>query len=129
MDPGKPRTAPLDLSVATKLRDLVFQCTGVNVRWVAMALQTVESKDLQWVTLRPDIPTSVDVIEGTVREEWQDLDRSLVQFWTSHSIRPQVIYSPVSGVKDIRDHASNLLPELTRRGLVDIVRVYPSRRQ
>ena len=129
VDPGKPRTALLDLSVATKLRDLAFQCTGANVRWVTIALQTVESKDLQRITLWPDISTSVDAVEGTVCEEWQNLDRLLVRFWTSHSIRPQVIHSPISGVKDISDHASSLLPELTRRGLVDIVRFYHSRRR
>ena len=91
-----------------------------------MALQTVESEDLQRIILRPDITTS-NMTEGTVPQEWQDLDLLLVRFWTSRSIRPQVVYAPITGGEDTSYHAPNLLPELTRRGAVDLVGTYPSR--
>jgi hypothetical protein len=56
-----------------------------------MALQTVESKNLQQITIH--YPT---ILTGTIEEavhqaqEWQELDRLLVQFWTSRSIRPKI---------------------------------------
>ena len=54
-----------------------------------MALQTVQSKNLQQITINPyDIFASR--IGKEARQELQELDRLLVQFWTSHSIRPRV---------------------------------------
>ena len=58
------------------------------------------------------------------RQQWHDLDRLLAQFWTSHSIRPKVAYEVEVEKRedeDIRDHAPSLLPELTRRGFIDLV--------
>ena len=83
-----------------------------------MSLQTVESENLRQITIHPYATT----LTGTaVHQEWQDLDRLLVQFCTSHSIRPRVMYGLDEGGREMRDHASSLLPELTRRGLVDLV--------
>ena len=86
-----------------------------------MALQTVESENLLRITVRPDADTFVRTIKEPVRQQWRDLDRLLVQFWTSHSIRPKITFEAGARRKDIRDYAPNLLPELTRRGLVDLV--------
>lgn len=83
-----------------------------------MSLQTVESESLQQITIHPYATT----LTGTaVRQEWQDLDCLLVQFWTSHSIRPRLLYGRDKEGKEMRDHAPNLLPELSRRGLIDLV--------
>ena len=86
-----------------------------------MTLQTVNSKDLQRITIQPhDSPP--ETIEQEAYEEWQDLDRVLVQFWTSHSIRPQIVCMPGWGPgNSLRDNAPVLLPEMTRRGLVDFI--------
>ena len=46
-----------------------------------------------------------------------DLDRLLVQFWDSRSIRPKV----VTEKKGKRDWAGYLLPEITKRGIIDLV--------
>ena len=86
-----------------------------------MALQTVDSKNLRWITVRPDADTFVRTIKEPVRHQWQDLDQLLVRFWTSHSIRPIITYGAGARRKDMRDYASSLLPELSRRGLVDLV--------
>jgi len=87
-----------------------------------MALQTVDSKHLQKITLR----LSVHIFDypfdwETIYREWYDLDQPLAQFWTSHSIRPTVIYEKWSIGKDIKHYAPTLLPQLTGRGLVDLV--------
>ena len=109
-----------DISTATKLKHLVFQCGRPNVQWVIETLQTVESKSLQRITVRPDADTLAHHITEPARQRWHDLDRLLVQFWTSHSIRPIVTYEAGARRKDMRDHAPSLLPELTRRGIVDL---------
>ena len=85
-----------------------------------MTLQTVDSKDLQSITIKPhDLPPKP--VEEGVYQEWRDLDRTLVQFWTSHSIRPKVMYVPWMGQNNLGDGVPILLPELTRRGIVDVV--------
>ena len=86
-----------------------------------MTLQTVNSKYLQSITIEPH-DSSPETVEEEVYQEWQDLDRVLVQFWTSHSIRPKVNYVPWTRGKDLGDDLPVLLPELTRRGLVDVVK-------
>jgi len=95
---------------------------GASVQWITTTLQTAESKTIRDITIYP-FHSFPETIRGAVCQEWKDLDRVLVQFWTSHSIRPQVMYGASEGVKDMRDDIPSLLPELTRRGLVDLVEV------
>ena len=112
----------IDLSTAMKLKKLVFQCRRPTVKWVTESLQTAESKDLERITVRPDPDAFEFRITGLDRRGWHDLDRLLVQFWDSHSIRPRVTYEAETRRRDIRHYAPSLLPELTRRGLVDLVK-------
>ena len=110
-----------DLSKATKLKQLKFRKKNrSSVQWITMTLQTVESRKLQSITICPQGPGPETVVEEAY-QEWQDLDHLLVQFWTSHSIRPRVRYVAGREGKDLRGDAPRLLPELTRRGLVDLV--------
>ena len=114
---SKPGEPPLDLSKATKLEDLSFRYAASNVQRITMALQSVKSVNLRRIAIRPyDI--SVDRIGDTERREWQEFDRLLVQFWTSHSIRPEFACEAGNGFRGL---APSLLPELMRRGLVDLV--------
>jgi len=115
---------PLDLSKATKLKDLTFLCSSSNVRWVTTALQTVESKHFHHIAIHPYAAVFRSPPEETVHSTWQDLDQLLVRFWTSHSIRIRLVYWPDGG--GTRDHASSLLPELIRRGLIDLVEHNPA---
>jgi hypothetical protein len=48
-----------------------------------------------------------------------DLDRLLVQFWESHSVRLKVVCVTL---EQGRDHIDHLLPEVSGRGIVDFVR-------
>ena len=90
-----------------------------------MTLQTVESKNLRRITIYLYTVTPEDTMEETVRKQWLDLDRLLVQFWTSRSIRPRLMHRSDKGGEDIRDRVPSLLPELTRRGLLDLVEYTP----
>jgi len=54
------------------------------------------------------------------RLEWLDLDRLLVQFWASHELRSRVVYTTAKEERDAKDRMAKFLPELTRRGIVDL---------
>ena len=111
----------LDLSNAAKLRHLMFPCRMENIGWIATALRTVESENLQRITFRMYPAFDGDSSEGADRLELQDLDRTLVQFWFSHSIRPRFVFAPGDREEDMRDRVSRFFPELTRRGLAEVV--------
>jgi hypothetical protein len=113
-------TPPGDLSRATKLKDLSLSFGWLDVQRVTTALQTVQSKHLQQITIHP-CGILTKSVEETVLRRWQDLDRLLVQFWTSHSIRPMIKYEVRKGGDAMRAFTPSLLPELTRRGLVGSV--------
>ena len=53
--------------------------------------------------------------------QWLDLDRLLVQFWVSRSIRPKIVY-PGNATEIMKDWIVCLLPEITKRGIVDLVK-------
>jgi len=120
--------AEFDLSEATKLRDVVFRCTKQRVKWISKALHTIRSRSLQRISLelprRDQAPTG-DAIWEAVHQEWVDLDHLLVQFWTSRSLRPTVMYEPGELEEEMRVYVATLLPELTRRGAIDLVRYPP----
>ena len=114
---GEP---PLDLSKATKLKDLSFRFQGLDVQRITMALQSVKSENLRQITLLPyDI--SANEIVDTERRQWRVLDDLLVQFWTSHAIRPIFGCGVEEEGRGFRGLAPSLLPELMGRGLVDLV--------
>jgi hypothetical protein len=117
----------VDLSKATKLKDVVFQPGLRRVEWVIKALQTItpEHRDLRQLMIH--IPRNLTVVgfvancEEAVGEQahgqWLDLDRLLVQFWESRSIRPKVVYTAGLGM---RNFVESLLPEIIKRGVVDV---------
>ena len=112
----------VDLSTARKIKDLVFHCDHTHTQWITRVLQTVESENLQRITLRPDIYTFVTTIQEATYQEWWELDRLLVHFRTSRSICPKLVFEMDLDKEDLRGCALSLLPEVTRRGLVDLVR-------
>ena len=119
-DVGRSEMAPLDLSKATKLQDIVFRCKCSNVQQIAAALHTVECKNVREISL----DLSHHVFLRTVDEEWLSLDWLLVQLCTSHSVRLKVMYESRKGWGNQREHMTRLLPELMSRGIVDLVK-YP----
>ena len=122
VDVGMSGTPPLDFSEATKLKDLSLRFGGPSVQRITVALQTVRSKNLRRIVIRPLYITPESLGGEMVRQEWEDLDRLLVGFWTSHSIRPKIVYGAGKRESGLRDLAPGLLPELTRRGAVDLVK-------
>ena len=127
---------PVNLSKATKLKDVAFHCGSLSHEWIAEILETItpQHSDVQRISIRvPDVfGHSIDLgevdftIEWDVGEdlhaEWLDLDRLLVQFCESRSIRPTIVYPRVKNhAKEMREWAGFLLPEVTKRGIADLV--------
>jgi len=84
-------------------------------------IHTVEPKNLHRLSLELPrcVMTEDPTWEAVHRREWLDLESLLVQFWASHSLRSKVIYT-TGGEKGVRDDMATFLPELTRRGIIDL---------
>jgi len=113
-------TPPLDLSKATKLKDVEFACRKSDIQWIAMTVQTATSKSLRQITINLRLGP-LDQTGERVHRELQDLDHLLVRLWTSRSIHPEVTYRTSKGEHDIKGLASNFLPELAGRGFVNVI--------
>jgi hypothetical protein len=122
----------IDLSKATKLRDVTFVC-GFDPRWIIWTLQTitVEHKDFKQVFISspdtlhrlrtvqgPGFTLATDVLGEEAYMEWLELDRLLVQLHEIRSIRLGVF----AWVDDRtgRRGAECLLPEVVSRGISDL---------
>jgi hypothetical protein len=117
---------PFNLSKATKLRDLTLRCGDPAVRWITRALHTVESKNLQQITLElPDGAAIRKMNWETVRLEWLGLDRSLVLLSASHTLRLKIMHGFGMGREDMKGHVTRLLPGLAERGIDDMVEFIP----
>ena len=75
---------------------------------------------------RPRLPGNIDSsgIRKSIRElafnKWSELDRLLIQFSDTHSIRLKVSYNVLRDEwKKIEVWVRCLLPEMTKRGLID----------
>ena len=111
------QTPIIDLSKATKLQDVEFQCKESNVQWIAAALHTAGSKIIHQVSIGHEAFSYVS------RQECSDLDSSLVHLMTSHPLRLKIVHEPM----DVPEGAvAYLLPQITKRGVVDVVESPPS---
>ena len=129
-----PSSPPVDLSAATRLKDADLWSSSLHVQWTTATLRTITSnhRNLQAVSIHvayeydtfgpgADIRQTIGEI---VYGHWLDLDRFLIQFWESRSIRPKVTYSCTSQdeEKEAIDCATALLPETTRRRAINLVK-------
>jgi len=127
-------SGPIDLSKATKLKDVVFNCRSLSSEWAAEALETITSRhrDLQRISIHiPDLFSQTFDEDGVTIEwgigpdpgmQWLDLDRALARFWDSHSIRPTVVHPWTKNQKEeMRNWVGGLLPEVMKRGIIDLV--------
>jgi len=130
--PVESGTAPIDLSRATKLKDVVFQYDEPqNIDWITKALRTVtpEHRDLQQIFVYMprqlthfDAGTDIRQALGeSIAQQWLALDRLLIQLWKSHSIRSKVGYEMCGERRNAEYWVGCLLPETTERGIVDLV--------
>ena len=125
---GEPGSASISLSKATKLKEVVFRPGPRVVGWVIAALRTItpNHRDFRQITIRIPyyltLPKVLASIRRAIGEEnyrlWLDLDRFLVQFSESRSIRPKVVCTTARGT---RGSIGCLLPEASKRGIIDLV--------
>ena len=113
----------LDLSKATKLKDVEFRPREPIVSWINATLQTAGSKNLRQIVIHIHATLVSSILLGSIGEstwlEWRDLDRLLVQLWITRSIHPVITYEKGAG-NGPRVLAQKLLPELVSRGF-DVV--------
>ena len=125
--PGQSNLPSLDLSKATKLKDIAFQTEQRSIEWVTTALQTItpQHQDLRQVLIHLPYYLTFSGLFANIRqlvgeasyEKWLCLDRLLVQLWESHSIRPKV----VSATAQKKESIGVLFPEITERGIIDLI--------
>lgn len=120
MDPGARVPPPLDLSKAMKLKEAEFHWITLDVQRIITTLRTAKSNNLQKIDIWLGVNFPATVTE-TLRREWQDLDRLLVELWTSRLIRPMVEVMSMSEGYDPERFTPILLPELTARGAVEVI--------
>jgi len=97
-----------------------------------MELRTITPKhqDLQQISiylpyyaiLTEAKPNARQIVGEVIYRQWLDLDHLLVQFWESRSIRPRVVcWISTREELALRNFIECLLPEITRRGIVDLL--------
>ena len=113
---------PIVLSTLTKLKDIeIWYDTSVG--WITDTLNTITSKHLRQISLRPRHPTSMILLGGTAARDqaggsWLGLARVLLKFSESHSIRSKIYcQQPVCEVEAI---FKCLLPESSGNRVVDL---------
>ena len=127
--PGGP--AVIDLSKATRLKNVVFRATALNIDWVITGLRTIMPKHREFQRISIYVyfgPAFVGIVGTNARQtigekkfgRWLDLDHLLIRLWESHSIRARIILSS-KGNQDTSEFMGYLLPEITRRGLIDLI--------
>ena len=96
---------------------MVYPC---GAEWLTTALQTItpEHRNLRQISISvlDAWQTAGDAICG----QWLSLDRLLVQLLESRSIHPNVVLGGMQGTGK-RYCIERLLPELTKRGLVELI--------
>ena len=134
LSPAELAQTSIDLSKAKKLKDVVFRPKSRSVNWIATTLRTITRKhrDLRQISIHVPHYLTLSNVGDNIRAiigdaacgQWLDLDRLLVQFWESRSIRPRMIRTPPRGERQdtwVRDCIGRLLPETTRREIIDLV--------
>lgn len=126
-----PRAGSIDFSKATRLKEVEFNLTQIEVVWIAMALKTLtyKNRDLREILLHIFVESSPEDEPDNVREpigdevhkQWVDLDQVLVQLWESNAIHTKVIYPTRREEEETREYIGTLLPEMVRRGIVEMM--------
>jgi len=129
-------TTSLDFSNALHLNRVVFRAGILSIVWMTLALETITPahRDFHHITTHvsehlPSIanPTNLrETLGESFYGKWMDLDRLLVQFWESRGIRPKVGCNVskkgnVAMFEYIGCLLPEILPEITKRGIVELV--------
>ena len=123
------RAGHVDINKATRLTDVAFKC-WLRPTWILAALRTItcDHRELKWITLAVLSPQGLNdhyFVKDVVGEDqgWLELDRLLAQLGESHSIGVKVLYNirtDTNGGRE-RSRMGVLLPEVTTRGIVELV--------
>ena len=114
------------------LEHVIFRCESRDVAWITRTLQTTTPEHRRFRQVSIYVPFYVNLVSAdadvrlvigeAIRQHWLDLDRLLVQFWESGSIRPGVIcQAPIEEGRGISGCFGWLMPEATKRGIIDLV--------
>jgi hypothetical protein len=88
---------------------------GPDIRWFTATLQSATSTCLQRINVDIYLRHAIDIpVAEALLREWETLDNLLARLWTSRLIRPKVKFWTGEG-----ECVQDLLPELTRMGVVD----------
>ena len=98
-----------------------------------MALRTItpEHRDLRQISIYLVYHQTQTGAGGSIRQtlgeqifaQWMELDHLLAQLWESQLIRPKALcYTPQGAEEDVAECMGCLLPEITRRGIIDLGR-------
>ena len=118
----------IDLSRVPNLQDVAFRLTSLSVGWITRVFKTTipRHQGLRKISIRIrhlayfDLDT---IKQSEDYEQWLDFDRLLVQFWESRSTCPTVVWTTWKRERqNMRGFAECLLPEITRRGMIDFVK-------
>ena len=129
---GEPGSGLIDLSKATRLETVTFQVGSYYVGWATKALRTIatEHRDLRQIAIL--IPSDIACVRvgtdiertlgKTIYRWWSDLDRLLVEFWKSRSIRPRLGPARMWEIKeDMEFCIGDLLLDVIERRIFDLV--------
>ena len=120
----------IDLSKATKLREVAFNLDGIYNPWVTMTLKTVTPRhiDLQEITISSSTLSrfvrrlpNIRRYAGHRLRQWMELDTVLVQLWESHPVHVKIAYCSGVDWEQVPELIEELMPETTRRGIVETV--------
>ena len=90
--------------------------------WIIATLETITSKHRDFRKIYIDVDHVRELDKANPEVAWSDLDRLLVKFWESRSIRTRLgLTEPPKRAGGMRGLAMFLLPELTKRGMIDFV--------
>jgi len=117
-----------------RLKDVTFGVGSWDVAWVTMTLQTIThihqalreiSIHEAYYSISIELGAEVRRIIGEQTASlWSELDRLLVRLWESRSIHPKMLYSAFPESENaMRDFVGYCLPEITRRGIVDLAKI------
>lgn len=124
MPTGIPHVASIDFSRAKSLKQVAFWLGALDDVWITLALKTLtpNHRDLHQISIY--IPVNrflkTRLAMEEIHRQWADLDHFLVQLWESNAIHTRVIYR-LKGEKEARECVRGLLPEMTKRGTVELV--------
>ena len=110
----------------------MLRCGSLNSEWVTTSLETItpRHRGLETISIhtpeiisnaaRKDGATFGQVLSADRAMRWLALDRFLVQFWESRSIRPKIVHPRTEEEEERRDWVKFLLPEGMKRGIIDL---------